>query len=248
MISKQKLKELRHYRQSKYCQEEGLFVVEGEKMAEEAIASGWPIRCLCATEAWMSNKKTSINPSNWYMVSQSELEQLSLMRCPNAVWMLVERKKSDIATLHTIPVTLVLDHIQDPGNMGTLIRTADWFGIRQIVCSNDTVDCFNPKVVQSTMGGIFRTQVHYTDLVEWLSHFDRPIYGAMLGGETLCCTTPLTLPCALVIGNESQGIQSTVAQCLTKQLAIPNIGGSAESLNAASAAAILMALLALPKI
>ena len=243
MLSKGQLKELRRFRQSKCCKEEGLFVVEGEKMAAEALASGWPIRTVCATEAWMSSHLHTTSCDQWWTVSDSELEQLSLMRTPNTVWMLVKRSTADVSCLKSVDITLVLDHIQDPGNMGTLIRTADWFGIRHIVCSHDTVDCYNPKVVQSTMGGIFRTKVTYTDITEWLSHCGTPVYGAVLGGENLTRQTLLTKPCALVIGNESKGICPTVAQQLTQQLTIPNIGGTAESLNAASAAAILMGLM-----
>lgn len=247
MLSKRQLKELRYYRQSKYCKEAGLFVVEGEKMAAEALASGWRIHAVCATDSWMATHRQPATIEQWHTVGAGELEMLSLMRSPNAVWMLVERQEADTAALQSINATLVLDRLQDPGNMGTLIRTADWFGIRHIVCSNDSVDCFNPKVVQSTMGGIFRTKVTYTDITEWLTHCGTPVYGAVLGGEPVGATTKLSRPCALVIGNESQGISPAVAACLTQRLTIPNIGGSAESLNAASAAAILMALLALPE-
>ena len=247
MLSKRQLKELRYYRQNKYCKENGLFVVEGEKMAEEALSSGWSIRTVCATESWMATHRQPATIDQWHTVSAGELEMLSLMRNPNAVWMLVERQEADITALRSIDATLVLDHLQDPGNMGTIIRTADWFGIRHIVCSLDSVDCYNPKVVQSTMGGIFRTKVIYTDIVDWLTHCGTPVYGAVLGGEPICGTTKLSHPCTLVIGNESQGISPAVAACLTQRITIPNIGGSAESLNAASAAAVLIALLALPE-
>ena len=243
MLSKRQLKELRQFRQSKCCKEEGLFVVEGEKMAEEALLSGWPIRTVCATEGWMTAHSTPVAGADWWTVSDGELEQLSLMRTPNAVWILVERRTADISRLQSVGVTLVLDHIQDPGNMGTLIRTADWFGIRRLVCSHDTVDCYNPKVVQATMGGIFRTQTTYTDVAEWTAKCNMPVYGAVLGGTLIDRNTVWQKPCALVIGNESQGISTAVAQHLTQRLMIPNIGGSAESLNAASAAAILMAMM-----
>ena len=243
MLSKRQLKELRLYRQGKYCKEEGLFVVEGEKMAAEALASGWSVRVVCATSDWMATHPQPVGVAQWWTVSDAELAQLSLMRTPNAVWMLVERQRADIGRWSGTDVTLVLDHIQDPGNMGTLIRTADWFGIRHIVCSDDSVDCFNPKVVQSTMGSLFRIQVDYTDLEQWVDGCNMPIYGAVLGGDSIRRGGTWERPCALVIGNESKGIRPAMARRLTRRLTIPNIGGSAESLNAASAAAILMALM-----
>lgn len=245
-LSKRQLKELRRYRQVKYCKEEGLFVVEGEKMAEEALASGWNLRTVCGTESWITEHRNLATIEQWYTVSDDELQQLSLMRSPNAVWMLVERQHADIVSLQAVEVTLVLDHIQDPGNLGTLIRTADWFGIRHLVCSPDTVDCFNPKVVQATMGSLFRIRIDYTDIARWTDQCGMPVYGAVLGGTDLR-ETKLQQPCALVIGNESKGIGETVARHLTQRLTIPNTGGSAESLNAAVAAAVLMSHLALKK-
>lgn len=245
MISKRQLKELRVFRQGKRCKEEGLFVVEGEKMAAEALASGWPIRVVCATEGWMATHPQPADVSQWWTVSDAALEQLSLMRTPNAVWMLVERRRADIGRWRNTDITLALDHIQDPGNMGTLIRTADWFGIRHVVCSEDSVDCFNPKVVQSTMGSLFRTQIDYVDLVSWADSCGMPLYGAVLEGDSVRRNMEWERPAVLVIGNESQGIRPALAQRLAQRLTIPNVGGSAESLNAASAAAILMSLMAI---
>ena len=138
-------------------------------------------------------------------------------------------------------LTLALDGLQDPGNMGTIMRTADWYGIRHIVCSRDTVSCYNPKVVQSTMGAIFRTRVEYVDLAEWLEAAaarGTATYGALLDGEPYSKTT-LQRPAVLVVGNEGKGISPRVAAAVQKRLTIPNIGGTCESLNAAVATAIL---------
>ncbi|KWW30203.1 MAG: rRNA methylase [bacterium P3] len=245
MISKKQLKELRAYRQGKHCKEEGLFVVEGVKMADEALASGWPIRTVCATEEWMAEHDGLNGDIQRWTVSESELAQLSLLRSPNEVWMLVERQyRPAIGQWTAVDVTLVLDHIQDPGNLGTLIRTADWFGIRHLVCSPDTADCFNPKVVQATMGSLFRTQIEYTDIAQWAARCKTPVYGAVLGGTPIG-ESALQRPCALVIGNESRGISDDVAQQLTHRVTIPSTGGSAESLNAAVAGSVLMAAIAL---
>jgi TrmH family RNA methyltransferase len=145
------------------------------------------------------------------------------------------------------PLVLALDRLQDPGNLGTIIRTADWFGVRHIVCSLDSVSCFNPKVVQSTMGSLFRTSVSYTDLHDYLNSCGKPVFGALLDGQSIWSPhTPLQLPAegaVLVVGNESRGISPEVQECITHRVSIPNVGGTAESLNASVACAILMAQL-----
>ena len=130
-------------------------------------------------------------------------------------------------------------------NLGTIIRTADWFGVRRIVCSNGTVSCFNPKVVQSTMGSLFRTEVLYADLPSYLASCGLPVVGALLDGQNLW-DSPSPLPSlssgsVLVVGNEGRGLTPQVRECVTHPVTIPNLGGTAESLNAAVACAILMA-------
>ena len=236
MISKNKLKELAAYRLQKRCDEEAVFVVEGPKMAAEAMASGFAIRTVCAvSEEWR------VENAEFYEVSEAELERLSNFKSPNQVWVLLRRPDHcPQSTVHS-PLILALDRIQDPGNMGTLLRTADWFGIRHVVCSRDTVSCFNPKVVQATMGAIFRTQVDYLDLPEWLASCGLPVYGASLHGEPLSAIRhPQLADKVLVIGNESRGISEEAMAQVTHPVLIPNIGGTAESLNASVAAGILM--------
>lgn len=235
MISKALLKELCGYKLQKKCDAEGLFVVEGVKMAGEAMASGWRIAAVCATEQWMAANQQQLVADKVYEVTQGDLERLSGMQSPNEVWMLVER-----GTLQPADdgMVIVLDHLQDPGNMGTIIRTADWLGIRHIVCSRDTVSCYNPKVVQASMGGIFRTAIEYCDLRQWLADYRYPIYGTRLQGDDLYGTS-LTVPCAVVVGNESRGISAEVCARLTRSITIPNRGGSCESLNASVATAIV---------
>lgn len=239
MISKNRLKELAAYRQQKRCDEEAVFVVEGPKIAAEAMASGFGIRVVCAT----ADYAMPAIDGECYEVSQAELERLSLMKSPNRVWMLVERPlwggwRSEVGGQSA--VTLVLDRIQDPGNLGTMLRTADWFGIRRVVCSRDTVSCYNPKVVQASMGAVFRTQVEYVDLPKWLNESGMPVYGASLQGQSFSTLSRPVGAAALVIGNESAGISPEVMQCVSHPVLIPNIGGTAESLNASVAAGILM--------
>lgn len=240
MISKNKLKELAAYRMQKRCDEDGVFVVEGPKMAAEALASGFVIRTVCATEEWKSER------GGWefYEVSSAELERLSNFKTPNQVWMLVERSdNSPFLTSHS-SLVLALDRIQDPGNMGTMMRTADWYGIRQIVCSKETVSCYNPKVLQASMGAVFRTRVEYVDLPQWLDSCGMPVYGASLQGKDISTLDiqPST-PKVLLIGNESRGISAEAMARVTQPVLIPNIGGTAESLNASVAAGILMHVL-----
>jgi TrmH family RNA methyltransferase len=246
LISKNKLKELAAYRLQKRCDEEAVFVVEGPKLAGEALASGFGIRTVCATAEWREeNGERSMACGEFYEVTEAELERLSNMKAPNQVWMLVERKGlDDFKDLgDSEGLVLALDRIQDPGNMGTMMRTADWYGIRHIVCTKDTVSCYNPKVVQASMGAVFRTRVDYVDLPQWLAGCGMPVYGASLQGRPI--TERLTLntehsPAVLLIGNESRGISPEAMAQVTDPVLIPNIGGTAESLNASVAAAILI--------
>lgn len=249
MISKTKLKELAVYKQQKRCDEDSVFVVEGVKICDEILAANVPIRTICATNSWLSDHPDLPTNAEVFEIDNVMLERISSMRTPNEVWMLLDRNiLSSNQQTHTSanqrPLTIALDHLQDPGNLGTIIRTADWFGIRHIVCSEGTVSCFNPKVVQSTMGGLFRTQITYCDLPSYLSSCHQPVFGALLNGENIWQGPGLQVPAegaVLVIGNESKGITPEVQACVTHRVTIPNLGGTAESLNASVACAILMA-------
>ena len=238
-ISKNKLKDLASYRIMKRCEEEGVYVVEGVKMADEALASGATVRVVCATAGWYSSHNAE-SATEQYEVGVAELERISLMKNPNQVWMLLDRQQVPVLPASASPLVVALDRLQDPGNMGTIMRTADWFGVRRIVASPDTVSCYNPKVVQASMGAIFRTQVEYTDLAPWLSACGMPVYGASLQGRPLPEMDLPSQAAVLLIGNESRGISSEVMRCVTHPVLIPNVGGTAESLNAAVAAGILM--------
>ncbi len=249
ILSKNQLKYLAAYKSQKHCEEDSLFVVEGIKMCEEAIASGFTIRTACFSNDYLHSTNAdpqleylSLKGCELYEVSDEQLERLSNMRTPNKIWMLLERYGQNNLTLEPQTLTLALDDIQDPGNMGTIIRTADWYGIRHIVCSPNTVSCFNPKVVQATMGAIFRTKIEYRNLVDWIheaSEKGLSSFAAMLDGKPYQ-NIKLSKPAILVIGNESNGISLPIANLVQHQLSIPNIGGTCESLNAAVAAAILI--------
>lgn len=229
------------YRLQKRCDEEAVFVVEGPKMANEAMASGFVVRVVCATAEWLdSHPDFGGLQAECHELSEAELERLSNFKTPNQVWMLVER--ADLKDIKdTTSLTLALDKIQDPGNLGTILRTADWFGIRRVVCSHDTVNCYNPKVVQSSMGAIFRTRVEYTDLPKWLAECRMPVYGASLQGKPITSMGgSIPQKVVLLIGNESRGISPEAMAHVSHPVLIPNLGGTAESLNAAVAAGILM--------
>ncbi len=242
-LSKNQLKCLAAYRQQKRCDEEGVFVVEGVKMCSEALQSGFAIRTVCGTADFLAAHGNKMGQcSEVYEVNAEQLERLSNQRTPNKVWMVVERKiQNSKFKIQNSNLLLALDGLQDPGNMGTIMRTADWYGIRRIVCSRDTVNCYNPKVVQATMGAIFRTEVIYCDLAEWLGNAAKEgytTYGALLDGEPYQAAA-LQKPAVLVVGNEGKGITVKVAANVQHRLTIPNIGGTCESLNAAVATAIL---------
>src|SRR5574344_33670 len=247
MISKAKLKELSTYKQQKTCDLEGVYVVEGSKMCEEALRSNATIRVLCATREWLEKNAYIIGNREGgmmvYEVAHSEMERISAQKTPNQVWMLLQRGTSASLPIHSEGLILALDKLQDPGNLGTIIRTADWFGVRHIVCSPDTVSQYNPKVVQATMGGIFRTEIVYDDLPNFLRQCrenGKPVYGALLNGTNVYQAS-LSSNAVLVIGNESRGISPEVQAEHTQGLLIPNRGGTCESLNASVAAAILCA-------
>lgn len=254
-ISNTRLSRLAQYRIQKRCDEDGVFVIEGPKLCDEAVRAGFNVRAVCATAQYyyeLTHKgglealRRLSPPDSLFEVSQAQLERLSGQRSPNRVWMLLRRPDAALQQRNPrstglVDLTLALDGVQDPGNMGTMLRTADWFGIRRVVCSRDTVSCFNPKVVQASMGAIFRTDVQYVDLVEYLNEASSSgctVYGAMLDGKDVSRLVP-RCPAVVVIGNEGNGISPEVSHCLTCRVTIPNVGGTAESLNAASAAAIL---------
>ena len=238
-LSKSKLKALCAYRQTKVCEEENVFVIEGEKSVMEAIVAGVDIKRICAKVEWLEqNMERLPRGAETLEVTEEELERLSSMRQPNKVWMTASRELPDIG-LTDNGLVLALDRLQDPGNMGTLVRTADWFGVRRIVCSRDTVSRYNPKVVQSSMGSLFRVKVEYVDLAEWLGVCGMPVYGATLDGEDVRKAT-LDRPAVLVIGNEGRGISPEVSEHVSHKVKIPNTGGTCESLNAAVATAVLI--------
>lgn len=238
MLSKNELKYIQSLCQKKQRQAERLFVAEGEKLAEELLNSNYPIRKIYALDGWAPPKSTQ---TEIVTVTENELERMSSLQTPNQVMILAEQQPAlGEPDIHS-GITLMLDGIQDPGNLGTLIRIADWFGVKQIIASEHTAELYNPKVIQSTMGSFIRVPVYYTSLVKVLETAKLPVLGALLKGENINQTKSLSEG-ILIIGNESKGISRELLPYITQPVTIPRIGG-AESLNAAVAAGIILSRL-----
>jgi TrmH family RNA methyltransferase len=242
MVTKSEVKYIQSLAHKKFRDEEKLFVLEGVKIVGELLKE-FPhrVKKLFALESWVATH-ASIVPSSVEVVAvlSYELEKISFLQHPNEVLVLVDMPAVRPAKPMEHGITLVLDQLQDPGNLGTIIRTCDWFGVKQIICSVDTVDAFNPKVVQAAMGSIMRIDIIYTDLADFfLSSKGVPIYAAVLHGESVFKTSFLR-PCFLLIGNESKGISDALLSMASNTITIPQIG-AAESLNAAVATGIILA-------
>ena len=235
MISKNELKYIQSLSHKKNRDAEGLFIAEGPKIVEELRQSTIRIKKIFAVKEWSGFLSTQ---TEIIEVSPAELERISNLQTANEVLAVAEMKPAIPIPSFTNKLTLVLDGIQDPGNMGTLIRIADWFGIHQIIASNDSVELYNPKVIQSTMGSFIRVSVWHTHLQELLQATGVPVYGALLNGKNMY-EAGQPKEGFLVIGNESKGIREDLLPFITHPVTIPKKGG-AESLNAAVAAGILL--------
>jgi TrmH family RNA methyltransferase len=240
MLNKKMVKDIQSLGQKKHRDEEKVFIAEGPKLIKELIASvNADIIHIYATPEWINENKKYEGRNDITEITENELERISQMVTPNKVLAIVKQfpalNKIDVKN----KITLALETIQDPGNLGTIIRTADWFGVEQIVCSNDCADIYNPKVVQATMGSIARVKILYTDLGEWLSsQKDIRIYATVLEGRNITTIEKLNEG-IIVIGNESKGISEEILKLTNVKLTIPK-KGKAESLNAAVAVGVVL--------
>ena len=234
MISKNQIKHIRQLEIKKYRQREGLFVAEGPKVVGDLMKAGYSPKELYAIETYQGAAHSI------QIVSQDELCKISFLQHPQQV-LGVFRIPSQNSKLPSPDgrLSLALDGIQDPGNLGTIIRIADWFGISTIYCSEDTADAWNPKVVQATMGSIARVNMVYTSLQEIIQQASVPVYGTLLDGNDIY-QQPLSKEGIIVMGNEGNGISPEIRQMITRKLLIPSFhqGDTAESLNVAIATAI----------
>ena len=239
MITKNTIKQIASLRQQKFRKQLGLFAVEGRKMVDELLQSRFETVGLYATEAFVATHPLAAAET----VSNVQMQQMSSLDTPPGI--LAVAKIPEPTPFHPHSrFTLALDGIANPGNMGTLVRTAEWFGISEVVCSTDCVEIWNPKVIQATMGSVFRVSISVADLPAFLGEQrerGKAVYGALLEGRNLfeMREKPDGI---LVIGSESHGIRAEVLPCITHPVTIPRAGGSAtESLNAAVAGGIIMA-------
>lgn len=248
MVTKKQLQFVNSLKQKKIREEYQLFIAEGAKIVPELLNSEIEVKQIFATKEFFG--KTSIDKKiERVEVKYDELERMSSQTTPNEV-LAVCRIPTFAFDKRSLKgkLTLVLDDIKDPGNLGTIIRIADWFGIESILCSNESADAYNPKVVQATMGSIARIKLHYMDVVTLLKDIganrELPVYGALLEGEDIY-KEKLVEEGLIVIGNESRGISDSVKPFISKKLTIPSFShyksgkGEAESLNAAIATAII---------
>ena len=242
-LNKGTVKLIQSLKQQKYRKEHQLFVVEGRKMVEELLQSNMETLCLFATERFLCDYE--IRDERLEIATEVQMEQMSGQDTPPGILAVVRIPERKMPSSDYPGMVLALDGIANPGNMGTIIRTAEWFGVKHIVCSEDCVELWNPKVIQATMGSIFRMDVVSTDLAHYLEEEKKngkAIYGALLEGENLFKKTSWN-DGIIVIGSESHGIRSDVLQLITHPITIPRAAGSVtESLNASMATGIILGL------
>ena len=232
-LSKNHLKLITSLSQKKYRHKYKLFIVEGIKVVQEFLNSSYELEILFSTESSFSYLDSFIE------VSEQELKKISSLKTPNKVIALfkipVEKNSSSSGLI------VALDAINDPGNLGTIIRLCDWFGVDQLLCSKETVDCYNTKVVQSSMGSLTRVAISYIDLKEYLISVSIPVFIADMDGDNIYEMKPPT-SAVLVMGNEANGISNSIKQIVSTKITIPRYGNSqlTESLNVATATAILL--------
>lgn len=245
MLVKSQVKYIQSLSQKKFREEEEVFVAEGPKIINELLAaSNIQLKHLYGTHEWLSSENKSlahIDASCITVIDQKELERISFLSTPNEV-LGIFAKPSFTKGRPTSNIRIMLDTIQDPGNLGTIVRCADWFGVDQIICSEECADVFAPKVVQSTMGSISRVQCVYTNLESFLDQHPRiPLYAALLEGRDLFALGKIKEG-IILIGNESKGIRPSLLERNLHRITIPR-KGSAESLNAAVATGIILSAL-----
>ncbi len=233
MITRAEILDIKSLATKQGREEMGAFIAEGEKLVGEIRNSSLRIRRILQTKPIFSEGE---------IISEKDMERISQLKTANSVLAVVELPSCNLADVKPAKnLVLALDRVQNPGNLGTIIRLADWFGISDIVCSEDTADCFNPKVVQATMGAILRVRVHYTNLAQWLSKQNTTIYGTFLEGENIY-SAQLGTTGVIVMGNEGQGISAEVAETVSHKLLIPPYPADrcgSESLNVAIATAVI---------
>ena len=234
-ISKNQLKLITSLSQKKYRQKHDLFIAEGVKVLNELLNSTFEIEILFCTDDF----ETAISENKIVRISETELKRVSTLKSPNKALGIFKIPKEK--TLQNSGLTIALDAINDPGNLGTIIRLCDWFGVTQLVCSKDTVGCYNQKVVQASMGSLTRVSIHYKDLENYITKSNLDTFIADMDGENVY-KTKLPKEGILVMGNEANGVSEEIKSLLQYKISIPRFGETqeTESLNVATATAILL--------
>lgn len=238
MISKPKVRFIKSLQVKKYRLAEQCFLVQGAKAVSEVLDSDYRVELLCATESFIQATKRVSRATEVVTTSEKELTSLGSVETNNAALAVVRMKPPGKPPVLNDQFGLILDDIRDPGNLGTIVRTADWYGITAIVASAETTDVYNPKVINASMGSFLRVNLFYTSLEEWLETAGDPVWGMFMDGADVH-STKFGSQGWIVVGNESKGISKEVAAYVTNRITIPRTG-KAESLNASVATAIVL--------
>ena len=235
MVSKNQIKLITSLQQKKFRKQHKLFIAEGVKVIQELIDANYKLNDLFTTQNDFSNLKTG----KTHAITQADLKKISALTTPNtclATFSIPENIKIELNGL-----VLALDSVRDPGNLGTIIRLCDWFGIETILCSEETVDVYNPKVIQATMGSISRVSIVYCDLEKELKNAEISVFGTFMDGKSIY-NESLPKEGIIVMGNEANGISSTIEKIVSERISIPRFGNLqlTESLNVATATAIIL--------
>jgi len=233
LVSKSQIKLITSLQQKKYRNKWGLFVAEGPKVIKELLKANLSLHSLYVTEIDLFKGVSA------EVISEKELSKISFLKnASNSVAVFKIPKPKNSSEKNTI---VALDAIRDPGNLGTIIRLCDWFGVEQLVCSEDTVDCYNPKVIQATMGSISRVKIKYLNLIEYISETKLPVYAGVMNGENIY-KQKLPESAIIILGNEANGISDELINLASNKIAIPQFGAlkKTESLNVATATAVLL--------
>ena len=236
MLSKSRITLITSLKQKKYRTQHRLFVVEGIKTIQEFLNSSYNLEYLYATSLF-----EGVSEDVQTLVSESDLKKISFLKNTNSA--LAVFKIQDTILIDESKLIVALDNVRDPGNLGTIIRLCDWFGVTDLVCNLGTVDCYNPKVVQATMGSLTRVNITYTDLENYLSDKrDLPVFGTFMSGNNLYTTNSVAEKGILVLGNEANGISDGIEKLVTEKITIPKFGSiqKTESLNVAMATSIVL--------
>ncbi len=231
MVTKNQIKRILSLHQKKYRKQYGQFFVEGQKLIRELLDSDFILDELFVTEAIFEDIE------NKFTISETELKKMSALTNPNNSLAVFRFPK--VSEIQENNLIIALDKIRDPGNLGTIIRLCDWFGIRDLICSEDSVDTYNPKVLQATMGSITRVNITYLNLEKFLTQTQLLVFGTFMDGKNIY-KSELPNKGIIVLGNEANGISETIAQLISEKISIPRFGNNTESLNVATATAIIL--------